>query len=182
MNDISKLTDEKIVELVRVKDKEMYAWLIRRYQKKLLRYAHFLTGDEDNAADVVQESLIKAYINLNSFNLKKKFSSWLYRIVHNQAMNLIKKQGKQVQLYADLQIDSGLSIEDEFVIKELKTHAHQCLSKMAIIYKEPLSLYYLEEKSYEEISDILRIPIGTVGTRINRAKAIMKKICQKINN
>ncbi|MDD5681358.1 MAG: sigma factor-like helix-turn-helix DNA-binding protein, partial [Candidatus Omnitrophica bacterium] len=56
---------------------------------------------------------------------------------------------------------------------------HKCLNKMSIIYKEPLSLYYLEEKSYEEISDILRIPIGTVGTRINRAKGLMKKICQK---
>jgi len=50
---------------------------------------------------------------------------------------------------------------------------------MPIIYKEPLSLFYLEEKSYEEISDILRIPIGTVGTRVNRAKVIMKKLCQK---
>ena len=50
---------------------------------------------------------------------------------------------------------------------------------MPVIYREPLSLYFLEEKPYEEISDILRIPVGTVGTRINRAKVLMKKICQK---
>ena len=50
---------------------------------------------------------------------------------------------------------------------------------MPVIYKEPLSLFYLEEKSYEEISDILRIPMGTVGTRVNRGKILMKKLCQK---
>ena len=93
-------------------------------------------------------------------------------------MNLVKKQKKQVSLYEEKDFDSGVDIEDDFIKKELENHTHNCLDKMPVIYKEPLSLYYLEEKSYEEISDILRIPIGTVGTRINRSKALMKKICQ----
>ena len=93
-------------------------------------------------------------------------------------MNLVGRQKKQVSLYEEKDFDSGIDIEDDFIKKELKNHTHNCLDKMPVIYKEPLSLYYLEEKSYEEISDILRIPIGTVGTRINRSKALMKKICQ----
>ena len=181
MKDILKLSDEKIVELVRKKDKELYIHIIKRYQDKLMRYASYLTGEEHNAADIVQESFIKAYVNLNGFNTKKKFASWIYRIVHNEAINLINKQKKQVSLYDDYDFDSGIDIEDEFIKKELRNRTHNCLNQMLVIYREPLSLYYLEEKSYEEISDILRIPVGTVGTRINRAKNLMKKICQQIN-
>ena len=181
MKDILKLSDEKIVELVRKKDKELYIHIIKRYQDKLMRYASYLTGEEHNAADIVQESFIKAYVNLNGFNTKKKFASWIYRIVHNEAINLINKQKKQVSLYDDYDFDSGIDIEDEFIKKELRNRTHNCLNQMPVIYREPLSLYYMEEKSYEEISDILRIPVGTVGTRINRAKVLMKKICQQIN-
>jgi RNA polymerase sigma-70 factor (ECF subfamily) len=180
MKDLTKLPDEKIIEMVRQKDKELYIHIIRRYQEKLIRYANYLTDDEHNAADIVQESFIKAYINLNGFDIKKKFSSWIYRIVHNEAMNLINRRKKQVSLNEDKDFDSGIYIEEALIKKELKNHTHNCLNQMPIIYSEPLSLYYLEEKSYEEISDILRIPIGTVGTRINRAKILMKKICQKI--
>ena len=120
MKDILKLSDEKIVELVRKKDKELYIHIIKRYQDKLMRYASYLTGEEHNAADIVQESFIKAYVNLNGFNTKKKFASWIYRIVHNEAINLINKQKKQVSLYDDYDFDSGIDIEDEFIKKELK--------------------------------------------------------------
>lgn len=180
MKDILKLSDEKIVELIRKKDKELYVHIIKRYQDKLMRYANYLIWDKNSAADIVQEAFIKTYINLNGFDTKKKFSSYIYRIVHNEAMNLINKQKKQVSLYEDIDFDSGIDTEDEFVKKELTSHTHDCLNKMPVIYGEVLSLYFLEDKSYKEIGDILRISVGTVGTRINRAKIIMKKICQQI--
>lgn len=180
MPNFSKLTDEEIVKIVRSNDQEAYAFLIKRYEKKLTRYASYLVNDENLAADIVQESFIKAYINLNSFNLKKKFSSWVYRIVHNQAMTLISKNKQHQPIDDAFEVESGVSLEDDLLKKELAKRIHDCLKQMSVLYKEPLSLFYLEEKTYEEISDILRIPTGTVGTRINRAKAMVKKICQKI--
>lgn len=180
MKDIQKLSDEKIVELIKREDKELYVHIIKRYQDKLVRYANYLIGDEHMASDVVQESFIKTYINLNSFDTDKKFSSYIYRIVHNEVVNLIRKQKKQVPLYESDDFNSGVNIEDDFIKEEMKSFTHSCLDNMPVIYREVLSLYFLEEKSYEEISDILRVPIGTVGTRINRAKVIMKKICQQI--
>ncbi|MBL7150639.1 sigma-70 family RNA polymerase sigma factor [Candidatus Microgenomates bacterium] len=182
MSDLSKFTDEEVVELTRTKDKEAYVEIIRRFQDKLMRYAGYILNDEDKATDVVQESFIKAYINLNSFNSKKKFSSWIYRIVHNQAINLIAKYKRELPLFNDIDFDSGVDIEEEYARGEITKRVRECLNEMPIIYKEPLSLYFLEDKSYNEISDILRIPIGTVGTRINRAKILMKKICQKKAN
>lgn len=179
MINISKLSDEEIIENVRSSDKQMYAEIIKRYQTKLMRYASYIMGDDHMGADVVQEGFIKAYINLNGFDTRKKFSSWIYRIVHNEAMNLLRKHKKQRPLDNRIEFDSGVDLEDEFIKNELASHAHYCLEQMPMMYKEPLSLFYLEEKSYEEISDILRIPVGTVGTRVNRAKGIMKKLCQK---
>ena len=181
MRDISSLSDEKIVEIVRSKDKEQYAEIIRRYQVRLMRYATYLVGESHTAADVVQEAFIKAFINLNGFDLKKKFSSWIYRIVHNEAMNVISKDKKKESLDDHMQYASNVDITDDVIKQELVQHANHCLEKMPILYKEPLSLYFLDEKSYEEISDILRIPVATVGTRINRAKGVMKKICQTQN-
>lgn len=179
MSDISKLTDEEVVGVIRTKDKEEYSEIIKRYQNKLVRYASYIMGDESMGADVVQAGFIKAYINLNGFDTKRKFSSWIYRIVHNEAMNVLNKGKKERPIDDQIAIDSGGNLEDEFIKKELVDHAHFCLKQMSLIYKEPLSLMYLEDKTYEEISDILRIPIGTVGTRINRGKAIMKNVCQK---
>jgi len=180
MNTLSKLTDEEVVDLVRKENKEYFAEIMKRYQTKLLRYAGNLLGDEHKAQDAVQNSFIKAYVNLNGFNVNKIFSSWIYRIVHNEAMNTIIKNKRQVSIDEGIEFDSGVNMEEELIKKEMLVNTYSCLSKLPGIYAEPLELYYLEEKSYEEIGDILRLPIGTVGTRINRARKLMKRICQKI--
>jgi len=180
MKDLKKLTDEQIVEIVRTKDKELYLEIVIRYQKKLLRYAENLIQDKPKVEDAVQESFIKAFINLNSFDLKMKFSSWIYRIVHNQVMNTFNKNKREMPLLDNIDFDSGHNLELDMSKKEIQERVNKCINKISVMYSEPLSLYYIEEKSYEEISDILRLPVGTVGTRINRAKAMMKKICQNI--
>ncbi len=177
MSDISGLSDEEVIDIVRSKDKEAYAEIIKRYQNKLMRYARSIIKDGQTGADVVQESLIKAYINLNGFDVKKKFSSWIYRIAHNEAINTLGRRNIQQSIYDHAGFDSGVNLENEFIKSELVNHTHHCLDQMPLLYKEPLSLFYLEEKSYEEISDILRIPVSTVGTRVSRARGIMKKLC-----
>lgn len=179
MSETLNLTDEEIIEKVRSNDRELYAIIIERYKNKLLRYATNLVHDYDGANHVVQDSLVKSYINLNGFNTKKKFSSWIYRIVHNEAMNALKKYKNEVPVLNDFDFESEQDITKEFEQKETTINVEKCLKSIPLIYSEPLSLYYLDEKSYEEISDILRIPMGTVATRINRAKKLMKNICQK---
>jgi len=178
MPPLEQLSDEVIVEQVRSADQERYVLLVERYQHKLLRYAESLLHDEHRAADVVQESFIKAFINLQGFDTQKKFSSWIYRIVHNEAMNSIKKYQKEVSLPEDFEFASSEDIEANFEQQELVAAVRTHLKKLPLIYAEPLALRYLEEKSYEEISDILHLPPGTVATRINRAKTLMKHLCQ----
>jgi RNA polymerase sigma-70 factor, ECF subfamily len=179
MSETLNLTDEEIVEKVRSNDRDLYAIIIDRYKNKLMRYATNLVHNEDKASHIVQDSFIKAYINLNGFNTKKKFSSWIYRIVHNEAMNVSKKYKGEVPILDDFDFESEEDTLKDFEQKETAVYVEKCLSSMPLIYSEPLSLYYLDEKSYEEISDILRIPMGTVAIRISRAKKLMRNICQK---
>jgi RNA polymerase sigma-70 factor (ECF subfamily) len=177
-NDIEKISDESVVEKVCAEDRELYAELMKRYQAKLMRYITNLIKDKDKSADVVQSTFIKAFINLNGFDTSKKFSSWLYRIAHNEAMNLIDKHQKETPFPEGFDVESEEDIEKDFEKNETREKIEKCLTDMPVLYSEPLSLYYMEEKTYEEISDILQIPMGTVATRISRAKLLMKKLCQ----
>lgn len=177
MDHLKKLTDENLVDHVRKNNKEAYIEVVSRYQEKLLRYARYLASDPSKASDIVQNAFIKAYINLNSFNVNRKFSTWIYRIVHNEAMRELGRRD-EIPIPEGIDFPSGKDLESELIAKEISAMVTDCLNGLPLPYREPLSLHFLEKKSYEEISDILRMPVGTVGTRINRAKILMKKLCQ----
>jgi len=176
------LSDSQVVTLVLKGDNDMYALLVERYEDKLMRYATFLLKDYDIASDITQEAFISAYVNLRSFRLDKSFSSWIYRILHNGAMNSIKKNKK---IYA---LDVVDETNNDFLIKfdtdkimdknMLNFNVRKCLSQIDIKYKEILALKFFDNLKYEEISDILHIPISTVGVRIKRGKAMLKEVCQ----
>jgi RNA polymerase sigma-70 factor (ECF subfamily) len=176
-----KLSDEELVVLVREKDQELYADLVGRYQDKLLRYATRLIGDEHKALDAVQEAFIKAFVNLNGFNVNKKFSSWIYRIVHNEAINHAKKNSKEISLESNEWVHNIVKVEDDLSMKIDRKEAvrllQEFLFELPLKYRSPLILFYMHDKQYEEISDVLRMPVSTVGTRINRGKKLLKALC-----
>jgi RNA polymerase sigma-70 factor, ECF subfamily len=178
--DYSKIKDEKIVELVCTKNQELYSQLVERYQNKLFRYVRYLIKDQHKAEDVVQETFIKAFINLRGFNTKRKFSSWIYRIAHNEAINVVKKNRKEVFLtekgWFKVQPKTYQTPEKNMSDKETRELLRKHLDTLPLKYKEPLTLFFLEEKSYKEISDILRLSVGGVSTRINRAKTMLRNI------
>jgi RNA polymerase sigma-70 factor (ECF subfamily) len=172
-------SDEEIVALVSSKNQELYTVIVERYQSKLMRYIGTIVHDHAKASDIVQETFIKAFINLRSFDIHKKFSSWIYRIAHNEALNVMRKQYREVKFDDTIEFPSDEDVMDDFEQRETAEMLRKCIRDIPPLYSEPLALYILEEKSYEEISDILRISMGTVATRISRAKMLMKKICLK---
>ncbi len=175
------LTDAEVVTAVLSGNKDMYAQIVEKYEARLLRYILFLIKDYDQASDVLQDTFIKAYINLHSFHLNKKFSSWIYRIAHNEAVNAIKK-AKKTSTFSELDISgdnfavefSGAYVMDKMFLKK---EVQQCLKTLDVKYSEVIALYFFENLTYTEISDILHIPTSTVGVRINRAKTILKQAC-----
>ena len=177
MPSFENLTDEQLVAVVREKDKELYAEIIRRYQQKLGHYLRKFIRNDDELQDVLQNVFIKTYRNLYDFDVKKKFSSWIYRIAHNEALNYLKKHSKEINVeMEELEIvDDKLDLKDKIDHAFLKERIERALSSLKLKYREPLILYFFEQKSYEEITDILRVPRNTVGTLIARGKKQLKE-------
>lgn len=165
-------TDESLVASVLSGEENAYKTLHERYQAKLLRYANYLLGDPDLASDVVQDSFIKAYSNLSSFDQTRKFSSWIYRIVHNESVNAGKKHSREVILTEE--IENQVDLVEEVSRQEVIQNLRDSVEKLPLGYKEPIVLHFFDDKSYEEISEILKLPEGTVATRINRGKKLLK--------
>lgn len=173
-------TDQELVEKVKGGDLAQYGELMHRYEKKLLFYAQKLVNNPDKAADVVQESFIKAYININQFNPRYPFANWIYRIVHNEAINYIKKYQREISLedndWISLTLRAKTDLEAEMADKEIRQSVRRSLDKLPLKYRSPLILFYLEGMSYREIAQILNIPQATVGTNISRGKKLLKSI------
>lgn len=177
-------TDEDITRQVQNGDKEAFGELVARYEAKMIRYGRkFLFGYEDTE-DAVQEVFIKTYHNIQSFDATKKFSSWIYRIAHNEFINTIKKKGKEPLPFFDADTlfphpVSPESSDRQIHLREAKEMVEACLAKLPPKYREILILYYLEELSYKEIADVLRVPMATVGVRLKRGREMLQSICKK---
>ena len=114
-----QLTDEQVVRMVQSGKVESFGILVKRYQAKMLRYARKFLFNYHDIEDLVQEVFIKAYTNIQSFDASRKFSSWLYRIAHNQFINAIKKKGKEAVPFFDLDILLPRSISKENADKNI---------------------------------------------------------------
>jgi len=173
-------TDEMLVTNVLEGNTGMFGMLVRRYEQKLLRYGRrFMSGLED-IEDVVQEVFLRAYQNLRSFDRKRRFSPWIYRIAHNAFVNEMRRATRHptVEFNADLLLPHRVqdSPENDHDRAEMREFLRKGLDTLDDKYREPLILYYFEEMSYAEISDILHIPVSTVGVRINRGRTALRKI------
>lgn len=178
--------DEAIAERVQAGDIEAFGIIIDRYEQKLLRYARRFLLQTEDAKDILQNVFLKAYMNIQSFDTGRKFSSWIYRIAHNEFINEVKRrQGKETYSLFDADVlfphpAAKETADAEIYNKEIKVLVEQSLKELNPKYREPLVLYYLEDMDYKEIAEILEIPVSTVGVRLQRGKAMVKKIVESI--
>ncbi len=172
------LTDESLVVKVREENKELFSMVMERYRLKLTHYLRKFIHSSDELEDVLQVVFIKTYQNLFGFNKDQKFSSWIYRIAHNEAVNHLKKFSKSVISLDEEEyrlIDEKIDLPAHVDHTLLKKKIEDALTNLKDKYREVVILYFFEQKSYEEISDILRIPTSTVGTLLARSKKSLKK-------
>ena len=178
---MNEMSDESLAQKVQAGDMEIFGILVERFEQKMLRYARkFLFGYED-AEDAVQTVFLKAYSNIQQFDSTKKFSSWLYRIAHNEFINVIKKKGKESVPLFEIDtlfphLEAKQNSARDFELKELKDLMEKFLNQISPKYREILVLYYFEQMGYTEIAEILKIPASTVGVRLKRAKVALKKL------
>lgn len=175
--DFSQAKDEELVRLT-LDNRDNFLYLVDRYKGKLLSYIKRLTNvNDDDAEDILQDVFIKVYLNLNDFNDSLKFSSWIYRIAHNQVISNHRKLKARPEGYLssiDDQVAQNLMADTDIVagadLVLLRQNISKILNQLDYKYREVLVLKFLEEKNYQEISDIIKKPPGTVASTINKAK------------
>lgn len=176
---LAEFSDTELLEKAK-ENPEFFGGLMQRYEAPLTRYLMRLTGwAAEEVQDILQEAFIKTYQHLNDYDTSLKFSTWMYRITHNQAIDVLRKQKSRPPL-------SALPIEDAAQFVAAKENAEsqllhtedierirEAIARLPLKYREPLILRFLEERSYDEIMDILKKPKGTVASLIKRGKEML---------
>ena len=185
MESLQMATDVEIVAAT-LQDTQAFAVLVLRYEAKLLRYIRRIgIRNVEDSEDVLQEIFIKVYKNLNAFDTSMSFSSWIYRIAHNEAVSFyrrrsVRAEGHQLPDSEDiltwLPEESATTPERLFDASLGIQAVAVALRALDAKYRDAIILRYFEQKEYDEISDILKIPIGTVGTIIHRGKKQLAEI------
>ncbi|MBI5133954.1 MAG: sigma-70 family RNA polymerase sigma factor [Candidatus Taylorbacteria bacterium] len=165
--------------------------IIEKYQEPLRRYVRRIARPGPDDLDILlQDIFIKAYENLNDFDLDLSFSSWIYRIAHNEAIDFLRKKKRYGGSLDDptredetVTLGETIAAEEDIVGDADKEYIKKCIA--AVLddiepkYRSVLVLKFLEEKDYNDISDILRKPPGTVATLIHRAKKEFKRLAEE---
>jgi len=188
IKDCKGLSDEELVKKS-LQDIDYFACIYERYEQKLIRYILRISSfDFAEAEEILQEAFVKVWQNLNEFDETLKFSSWIYRIIHNVTITEWKKsqsKGKdKTQEYDEelfQNLPAKLDLEKEVNQKFVENNIRKILQLIPEKYREILILKFLEEKDYKEISDILKKPSGTVATLINRAKESFRQTAKQEN-
>ena len=179
VDDSDTLSDQALLSQAR-QDPEAFGLLMERYEQPLRRYLMRLTGwGSEEVSDILQEAFIKVYRHLNDYDDNLKFSTWMYRITHNQAIDIIRSsQTKPFLTQVSLEevanfIPTNKDPESEFMQKDDFEKVRRAILDLPVLYREILILRFLEEKSYEEIVDIVKKPKGTIATLIRRGRALL---------
>ncbi len=172
-------SDETLIEAVKNGDCEAFAPLIERYKMAVYRLIYRMVHNRDDTEDLVQEVFIKAYRGIKSFKLENKFFPWLSRIALNHTLNFIKKERKvDVQPLEWVQDCADNTADPVQVVKNkmLKERIAKAMMQLPDDYRAVLVLRVEEQLSYEEISQALGIPRGTVMSRLARARQLLRTI------
>lgn len=159
--------------------------LVRRYQKPITGYVYRIVGDYESSLDVTQEVFIKVYNSLHRYSSDYKFSTWLYRIAHNAAIDHLRRNSVNPQSLetenADgtyqLQIEAASpSPEKNREISEWRAEIGQVVKRLPDAYKQLILLRHANDLSYDEIAEVTGLPLGTVKNRLFRAREMMRQI------
>jgi RNA polymerase sigma-70 factor, ECF subfamily len=180
--------DNILIEKAQQGDRNALNELVRKYQERAYQFAFRLTRNTDEASDVVSDAFVRVNNAIKNFKGNSAFSTWLYRIVTNCYLDQRKKErNKQT-----VSLDSSLQQDDEDVTREIEDKGrtpdelvernyreallHKALNQIPEFQKAMIIMFHAEQLSYEEIAEALDLPLGTVKSRLNRARISLREI------
>lgn len=180
------MTDEELVEKVKKGDADVYEKIIQKYQSKVFGLIYNMTKNQNEIEDLAQEVFIKIYKNLGKFKGESSLYTWIYKIIVNLCLDEMKKRKNVIYLDEKIEVDDGevnrelpsedKSQEELYEEKELQEKLHNCINKLPEKQRVMIVLRDIKGFSYEEISKITDVKLGTVKSQINRARLKLKEL------
>jgi RNA polymerase sigma-70 factor, ECF subfamily len=184
-NAASSLTEQdesRLVAACKHGDQDAFAQLVRQHQRRVFNLVFRMLQHYEEANEVTQETFLAAWQGLPAFRGDARFSTWLYRIAYNCALKQLeqRKRDQALQLVVQAAQAAASRDQEECIDAEIEIHARQSavneqLSALPTKYRAVLVLRHLQEMTYEEMADILRLPIGTIKTHLFRARNLLKE-------
>ncbi|MBD3347574.1 MAG: sigma-70 family RNA polymerase sigma factor [Candidatus Eisenbacteria bacterium] len=176
--------DHELVALTAAGDDEAYRLLVERYSDFVYTVVLRIVRNPEDAEDVAQEAFVRAHRSIGRFRGDSKFSSWLYRIAVNRALTHLKRRRRRPQTVemsvsprVEAEISSRHGDEDPeraVLDEEFRARVRHAVSKLPPRYRAAVTLFYLEERNYKEVAEVLGIPMGTLKTHLHRARALLR--------
>jgi len=173
-----KESDTELVVRARQGDEAAFEQLVLRHQRYVFNLAYRVLGDYTEAEDMTQEAFVRVWRGLSGFRGQARFTTWLYRIVHNLCLNRLpglQRELLQTEALEEVLADPGPSPADLFAVREQMVFLHAQLDRLPEKYRLVLTLRYLQHLSYDEIAAALEMPMGTVKTHIHRARRLLRE-------
>ncbi len=181
----SSLEDDKLVKRAISGDQDAFKLLMNKYQKPLYYHIIKMVKNNEQVEDIIQESFVKAFSNLDSYNTNYAFSTWLYRITTNHTIDYLRKKKLKTTSIDEpirakdgemqIQIVGNAETDRQIIRKERKKIVSDAIKNLPDKYREVIEMRHLEELSYQEISEQLDLPLGTVKAHIFRAREMLYK-------
>ena len=191
-NAVSSVTEQDEAQFVAASkqgDQDAFAQLVLRYQRRIFNLVFRMLQHYEEACEVTQEAFLAAWQGLPSFRGDARFSTWLYRIAYNCALKQLeqRKRDKALQVVVQAEQVVANTCLEEPVDAALERHArqalvHEHLSELPAKYRIVLVLRHLQEMTYEEMAEILSMPIGTIKTHLFRARNLLKERLEKFDH
>ncbi|HEX2094568.1 MAG TPA: RNA polymerase sigma factor [Longimicrobiaceae bacterium] len=174
-------TDQELVRRIREGDVGAYAVLVQRHHLRFLRFGMRMLGNRDDAEEAVQDAFVRAYRFLGRYEERNRFDAWAFRILVNQCRTLLAKQRRRERTFVPYEL--ALEESDEPGWSHVwSLEVQRALAELPSELREPLLLKYVEEQSYEEISDLTGLGRSALKMRVKRARERLQERLKELNN
>lgn len=181
-----KPVETRLARLALKGDQRAFAEIVELYKDKLYHLAYRMTGNRQEAEDIVQETFLRVYKNLERYDVNQKFSTWIYRIATNLCIDRLRKRKAVYSLDAESSDHEGLdgyammpsdnrTPESELLLSETQWLIQEAIATLPVKYKSVMILRYMQDLSLQEISDVLDMPVTTIKTRVHRGREFLRK-------
>ncbi|QQS49233.1 MAG: sigma-70 family RNA polymerase sigma factor [Acidobacteriota bacterium] len=187
--DVEEMDDHALLAATRTGDEAAFQEIVRRYRNQITNYVYRLLDDYDRAVDLAQETFVRVYMSVDRYQATYNFSTYIYRIAHNLAISELRQRKRRrliplptffsdrdsEEVEVELPDQRQVAADEAMISDQRRQAVAKAIASLPDKYRAPLVLCDLEEKSYEEISEVLGLPVGTVKSRINRARNLLKE-------